>query len=218
MSAPRDWDLRANELSAEAIGRGDPTAWFDELYAAGRAGEVGMPWDRSVPQVDLRPGPSASGLDGTGAGRVVVGCGLGADAEYLVLARLRHQQLRHLADRGRRWRWAQPRVERGLPVADLLALPGEWHRAFDLVVEIFTPAGDCRTRHARARPTRVIGLVAEGGTLLAVSSGTPTPRTSRVAAVPAGPGVHGVRSAGTGCGSWAWRRPTAPRWRATYRR
>ena len=38
MSAPRDWDERADELSAQAIGRGEPTAWFDELYAAGAAG------------------------------------------------------------------------------------------------------------------------------------------------------------------------------------
>ena len=36
----RDWDVRADELSAEAIADGEPTAWFDRLYAAGDAGEV----------------------------------------------------------------------------------------------------------------------------------------------------------------------------------
>ena len=54
MSDRRDWNLRADELSAGAIARGEPTAWFDALYAAGSAGEVSMPWDRTAPQVDLR--------------------------------------------------------------------------------------------------------------------------------------------------------------------
>jgi hypothetical protein len=46
----RDWDLRGDELAAESIAAGEPTRWFDTLYAEGVAGDVGMPWDRSEPQ------------------------------------------------------------------------------------------------------------------------------------------------------------------------
>ena len=50
----RDWDLRADELSARAIADGEPTAWFDRLYAEGATGTVSMPWDRDEPHVLLR--------------------------------------------------------------------------------------------------------------------------------------------------------------------
>ena len=79
----RDWDLRGDELAREAIARGDSTGWFDALYAEGVDGRVDMPWDRSDPQPLLAEWADSIGLDGTGRSAVVVGCGLGADAEYL---------------------------------------------------------------------------------------------------------------------------------------
>ncbi|NUO91220.1 MAG: hypothetical protein HOQ18_10410 [Dermatophilaceae bacterium] len=59
MKVARDWDERADELAAQAISDGAPTAWFDRLYTEGSSGVVGMP-----------RAPWSSG-------------GLGADAEYL---------------------------------------------------------------------------------------------------------------------------------------
>ncbi len=164
----RDWDVRAGELSAAAIGAGEPTAWFDRLYAEGAAGDVSMPWDRDEPQVLLHDWLQAYDVRGDGRRAVVVGCGLGADAEHLAtrgfavtafdvaatavqLARERH---------------------RGSPVdyqvADLLRLPAGWQQAFDLVVEIFTLQAlpdPPRAEAARA----VAGLVAPGGSLLVIA-------------------------------------------------
>jgi SAM-dependent methyltransferase len=164
----RDWDLLGDELAAEAIGRGEPTAWFDRLYAAGVAGEVSMPWDRTDPQPLFREWAEREELDGAGRRSVVVGCGLGADAAYLagrgfestgfdISGTAIDEARRRLGD-----------VDVDLRVADLLALPDEWVGRFDLVVEIFT---------VQALPdpprTDAIGaisrLVAPGGTLLAIA-------------------------------------------------
>ncbi|WP_208542961.1 class I SAM-dependent methyltransferase [Nocardioides euryhalodurans] len=164
----RDWDLRADELSAEAIGQGEPTAWFDRLYAAGVAGEVSMPWDRDTPQPLLEEWARATGLDGTGRRAVVVGCGLGADAAYL--ARLGFAttgfDISSTAVDQAGARHAGSGAD--FVVADLLALPEEWRGHFDLVVEVFTVQAlpdPPRTEAMAAIST----LVAPGGTMLAIA-------------------------------------------------
>jgi SAM-dependent methyltransferase len=165
---PRDWDLRADELAAAAIGREEPTAWFDELYAEGRAGTVSMPWDRVEPQVLLREWAEREGLDGRGRTAVVVGCGLGADAAYLAglgYAVTAFDVAPTAVDVARQ-RFGDTGVD--FAVADLLALPQEWQRAFDLVVEIFTlQALPDPPRSVAAQS--VTDLVADGGTLLAIA-------------------------------------------------
>ncbi|MGI8646582.1 MAG: nitrilase-related carbon-nitrogen hydrolase, partial [Nocardioides sp.] len=165
---PTDWDLRGDKLAAEVIARGEPTRWFDRLYAEGVAGDITMPWDRADPHVLLREWAERARLDGTGKRAVVVGCGLGADAAYLAslgfatvgfdvaptaieVARARH------GDAGVEFR-----------VADLVALPEEWTGAFDLVVEIFTIQALPDPPRAEAA-RRVTSLVAPGGSLLAVA-------------------------------------------------
>ena len=163
----RDWDLRADELSAAAIAAGEPTAWFDRLYAAGVTGEVSMPWDRDAPHPLLQEWATARGLRGDGARAVVVGCGLGADAEYLAglgfvttafdIAPTAVEVARH----------RHPGSSVTYRVADLLALPPEWRGAFDLVVEIFTIQA-LPDPPRSAAVTAIAGLVAPGGRLLAV--------------------------------------------------
>lgn len=164
----RDWDLRADELASEAIAGGDPTGWFDRLYGAGAAGEVSMPWDRTEPHPALRRWAETHDLRGDGRRAVVVGSGLGADAEYL--SRLDFDvvgfDIAQTAVRLARER--NPSTSVDYRVADLLDLPAQLHRAFDLVVDIFT---------VQALPdpprTRAIGgvtsLVAPGGILLVVA-------------------------------------------------
>ena len=164
----RDWDLRAEELSAASIAEGRPTEWFDRLYAEGRAGQVSLPWDRTDPHPLLREWAEHTHLTGRARRAVVVGCGLGADAAYLAtlgfdvvgfdlssnaieVARERH------GDSGVDYR-----------VADLLALTEEWRGAFDLVVEIFTVQALPDPPRSQAIEA-VAGLVAEGGSLLAIA-------------------------------------------------
>jgi SAM-dependent methyltransferase len=162
----RAWQQRADELARQAVAGGEPTAWFDRLWAEGASGTIAMPWDRDVAHPLLDEWARSQVLDGTGKRAVVVGCGLGADAEFLVSydfdttafdvspAAIGQAQARH------------PDSAVDYRIADLLDLPGDLGR-FDLVVEIFTLQAlpdPPRTRAAAA----VRSLVAPGGTLLVV--------------------------------------------------
>jgi hypothetical protein len=75
------WEELEDRLASRSLAAGDPTGWFDRLYAAGVAGEVPMPWDRTAPHPLLVQWAQAQGLAASGQRAVVVGCGLGADAE-----------------------------------------------------------------------------------------------------------------------------------------
>lgn len=156
----------ARRLAAAHLDRGDPLGWFEPLYSAAARGETTVPWAHRVANPQLAEW--ARGRSGDGRSAVVVGCGMGDDAE-------------HLAGLG----WtvtafdvSPSAVETargnfpGSPVryvaADLLDLPAEWRQAFDLVVEIYTVQvlrGEPRERAIRAAGS----LVAPGGTLLVVA-------------------------------------------------
>ena len=164
----RDWDLRADELAHEAIGRGEPTAWFDRLYAEGLAGDISVPWDRAEPNPQLGEWAESVGLEGADRTAVVVGCGLGADAEFLAAlgfvttafdvapAAIEEARRRH------------PRSPVDYRVENLLALSGDLVGGFDLVVEIFTLQALPDPPREQAADA-VAGLVGPGGTLLAVA-------------------------------------------------
>jgi SAM-dependent methyltransferase len=164
----RDWDAESARLAARAVQAGEPTAWFETLYAGGRRGEIDMPWDRAKPLPSLcdwlpakRPGADRSA--------VVVGCGLGVDAEFVAAHGFRTTafDISHTAIRTAQERYPDSPVD--YRIADMLCLPGEWQRAFDLVVEIINiqalPAS--LRQHAIAA---VANLVTEGGTLLAIEN------------------------------------------------
>lgn len=81
---PRGWQAEADRLANESLERGDPTGWFEELYAAGESGEVEMAWDREDPHPLLAEWTARKGLEGAGRRAVVIGAGLGADAQHVV--------------------------------------------------------------------------------------------------------------------------------------
>src|SRR3954470_7439827 len=126
----------ARELAAAHLRRGDPLGWFDVLYrrAGGQAGAI--PW------VDLRPNPNLSEWLSAAApppGRaLVIGCGLGDDAE--LLASLGWSvvafDISAEAIRWARERFPKSRVD--YRAFDLFEAPSEWRRGFDLVVEAYT--------------------------------------------------------------------------------
>jgi len=75
--ATTDWDRRADRLAAQAIAVGQPTAWFDRLYAEGVRGDVAMPWNRQKSNLALEE--RLKGESGQGKRGLVVGCGLGVE-------------------------------------------------------------------------------------------------------------------------------------------
>jgi SAM-dependent methyltransferase len=151
-----------------ARGGGDPTAWFDRLYRAAEAGEAVVPWDRRAPHrllVEWAEGHSAD--DGVRA--LVVGCGLGDDAEYV--AGLGHATLAfdvaQAAVEGARRRFPASQVE--YVVADLLDPPARWREAFGFVLESLTVQSLPERLHPEA-VKRVTEFVAPGGTLLVIAT------------------------------------------------
>ena len=164
-----DWEAEEERFAAAGRDVGDPTGWFDDLYGAGAAGRISVPWSRTEPHPLLSAWTGARALRGEGRTALVVGCALGADAEHVAglgyattafdvaptavgLARERH-----------------PASPVDYVVADLLDPPDEWTRAFDLVVEIIT-AQSLPEPH-RARAILNIGrFVAPGGVLFVVAA------------------------------------------------
>jgi len=165
---------RARQLAAQAAASGDPAGWFETLYAEARAGRAVVPWDDGQPNPHLSQwARTAAGRGVAGPGRraLVVGCGVGEDPEFL--ARLGCHVTAFdvsptaVAEARRRF----PRSPVDYQVADLLAPPPGWARAFDLVAEIYTV--QALYGQARAAAIRALAsLVAPGGTLLVIARAT----------------------------------------------
>lgn len=211
----RDWDAESARLAKRALRDGAPTSWFEQLYAGGRADLVDMPWDRPGPLPLLRDWLA----EGSGSA-VVVGCGLGVDAEFVASRGYRTTAFDISESAVRTARERHPDSPVTYRTADLLDLPHEWSGAFDLIVEVINVQAlpvDLRPRAVAA----VAGLVAPGGTLLAVENVRPDG-----AALPDRPpwpfsradiesfAEHGLRTVAIE----AHEDPTAPRWRAEFTR
>jgi Thiopurine S-methyltransferase (TPMT) len=163
-------DEHARRLAAASTGDDDPLAWFERLYTQVEDGAAVAPWDRGGPHPLLAEWAEARALDGSGRRALVVGAGLGADAEYLsargfdtVAFDVAATAVKLAAQR-----FPGSRVE--YRVADLLDPPAGWRRAFDLVFESLTVQSMPPDLHEVAI-ARVGELVGSGGTLLVVASG-----------------------------------------------
>lgn len=131
---------------AEALANEIPDSRLLPLDGVGHQMPPAAVWDVVVPAIRRRHvGSPAPGW------ALVVGCGLGADAEYI--ARLGFDtvafDVAETAIRLARERFPESTVD--YVVRDLLDPPAEWLRAFDLVAEII-PSKLCRTLH-EGRPS-----------------------------------------------------------------
>ncbi|WP_414529823.1 class I SAM-dependent methyltransferase [Nodularia chucula] len=133
---PESLQQRVKELATQAIQDSNPTAWFDILYSESQGDVTQIPWAKLTVHPYLEDWLSSGNISGEGLSALVIGCGLGDDAQAL-------------ADKGFQVtafdisptaiNWCQQRFPDSsvnYVVADLLALPSQWHQAFDLVVEI----------------------------------------------------------------------------------
>jgi SAM-dependent methyltransferase len=223
-------EQNAARLAHESIADGDPTGWFEHLYAAAAAGLTGVPWDRRAPSQLLvrwaaeRRAHGTGEATGTGAATssartaLVVGCGLGDDAEFVAGLGFRTVafDISVSAIRAARQRFPHSGVQ--YCVADLMAPPASWQAAYDLVVESMT-------LQALPDPPRAVAiaslgpLVAPGGTLIVFArgrephsrdDGPPWSLTrSEIDAIGAG-GLEAVRideirDGGPSTAAWRWR-------------
>ena len=73
---------RVQELAQKSYAEGDPTGWFEELYSGAQGDESAIPWAKSTVNANLASWIEQHNLRGEGTA-LVVGCGLGDDAEAL---------------------------------------------------------------------------------------------------------------------------------------
>lgn len=172
---PEDPDVVSRRIARESLDRDDPTGWFENLYAAAAEGTAVVPWDHGTAHQLLIEWAEESQPDGTGKTALIVGTGTGWDAE-LIAARGYDTTAFDISPT------AVETAQRNHPdsaahyvVADLLDPPADWHRAFDLVVEINTVQA-LPIPLQLAAIKQVTELVAPGGTLLVIAVARPDDR------------------------------------------
>ncbi|MEU8395633.1 class I SAM-dependent methyltransferase [Nonomuraea sp. NPDC048892] len=191
-----DAEADAIRLAGESLAAGDATGWFERLYAESATGDAIVPWDsrsphhlltewgdqqfaapgggvgrspeRAAPDVGAEDSPGPA--EGSRGRALVVGAGLGDDAEYVAGLGFQTEAFDVSESAVQLARKRFPGSQVRYQVADLLDPPKEWHRAFDLVVEVMTVQSLPESLHGRAI-TGVAGFVRPGGTLLVIAMG-----------------------------------------------
>jgi len=163
-------NARTRELSQEYINRGDLTGWHEQIYAEAQGDTAGISWADLIPNPNLTVWTDTHAHILHGKRALVVGCGLGDDAEYLAELGMTVTAF-DISPTAVAW------CQRRFPDSAVTYLAhdatqprSEWAGAFDWVFEIYTlqvlPA-EIRT-HAI---TAVAGYVADGGHLFILCRG-----------------------------------------------
>jgi SAM-dependent methyltransferase len=125
-------------MAHAAVERGEPLAWFEQLYAEVNQDPRRIPWADLAPNPNLVEWMDRERVTGGQQRALVVGCGLGDDAEEL--ARRGFQvsafDISKTVVAWARERFSKTRVD--YQQADLLQLPASWRGRFDCVFEAYT--------------------------------------------------------------------------------
>ncbi len=161
---------RVHELSSESYQKGDYTGWFENLYAEAAGNPDVIPWAERGMNYCLSDWIEQSNVVVQNRRVLVVGCGLGDDAEYLAKlgAKVTAFDLSPTAIDWCHQRFPDSKVN--YQVVDLFIAPADWKLSFDLVVEIYT----IQALPANIRPNAIdciSNFVAPNGKLLVVCRG-----------------------------------------------
>ena len=142
---------------------------FEAIYTGAEAGAAKPPWDYGAARPQLVEWAEAQDLAGGGREALVVGCGYGADAEFLALLGFRTTAFDFAPTAIAGARRKHPDTQVTYLVADVLDLPRQWKGRFGLVVESLTVQSMPPEQHTVAA-LNIAGLVASQGTLLVLAS------------------------------------------------
>jgi hypothetical protein len=166
---PEQAAANARRMAAEALAGGDATGWFEKLYAAAGRHEAEVPWDRGGDPNPLLAGWfDLDGRNGDGLTALVIGSGMGDDAELVARRGFRTTAFDIAPTAIRAARERHPGSAVRYVVADLLDPPAEWRDGFALVIESMTVQSLPRSLRDRAIEA-VRSFVAPGGTLLVIA-------------------------------------------------
>lgn len=161
---------RARKIADYHLAGGDPLGWFDEVYATAGEDMAAIPWADAQPNPKLLQWLDGGGEAGEGRRALVVGCGLGDDAEELS----RHGfdvtafDISPISIAWCRKRFPDSTVE--YHAADLFQAPAQWANRFDFVFEAYT----LQSLPGDLRPLAmgdIAQFLAPGGTVLVVARG-----------------------------------------------
>ena len=159
----------AQELAETAISQGDPLAWFERLYSSANGDEKSVPWADLCPNPHMMMWLQRRTKPMAGEQALVVGCGLGDNAEVLAAQGYRVTAF-DIAPTAIEWckkRFPQSKVN--YMVGDLFKMPS-WKRSFDLVLEIYTVQALPESIRGEALKC-IASFVKSRGTLLVITRG-----------------------------------------------
>ncbi|QBD78489.1 class I SAM-dependent methyltransferase [Ktedonosporobacter rubrisoli] len=162
--------VRARQLAHDFIQRGDPIGWFETLYAEAKGNERAIQWADMAANPNLVSWFENNGTHFAGARSLVIGCGLGDDAEYMASKGLQVTAF-DLSPTAVSWaqqRFPDTRVQ--YRVADVCSTPQAWTGAFDLIIESYT-LQVLPVEVRRQAMAAIAQLVAPAGTLLIITRG-----------------------------------------------
>lgn len=164
---PRPAPVDVRGLVDEHLEAGRPTGWFEPLYAATGGDAAQVPWGGADAHPYVTGWLEAPSVEVAGRRAVVVGCGLGGDADAVHAAGYDTTAF-DVAPSAVDWARRRLPAEVDVRTADLLDLDEDLVGAFDLVVEVRTVQslpGVVRD----AAMTAVASLAAPGGAVLVVT-------------------------------------------------
>ncbi|MBJ24261.1 MAG: SAM-dependent methyltransferase [Euryarchaeota archaeon] len=129
-----DLRLKIQKFADDAESHGTPLSWFEELYANARRNSDEIPWARMEPHPKMvewiKNNPEISGK------ALVVGCGLGDDAEWLEEKGFEVTAF-DVSESSIEWcKERFPNSSVNYCVANILSSPTQWKNSYDLIVEI----------------------------------------------------------------------------------
>ena len=129
---------KVSTLAAQFLQKNDPTGWFEELYSQAKGNSAEIPWAKSTVNSHLADWLNKNKIDGKGKQALVVGCGLGDDAE--ALAKIGYQVTAFdISPTAIAWCQQRfPQTSVNYVVADALKPETSWQNRFDFALESYT--------------------------------------------------------------------------------
>lgn len=161
---------RVKQLAHEFIEKDDPLGWFDQLYETANGDEKAVPWADMTVNLNLAEWLEREQITGTGKRAIVIGCGLGDDAEALSQLGF---EVTAFDISPTAIAWCQKRFPDSAvtyQAADLFKVPTAWQGEFDFVLESYTLQAMPKEVRDRAIP-HVVALVKLAGSLLIICRG-----------------------------------------------
>jgi SAM-dependent methyltransferase len=126
------------KLAHSFLEQGDATGWFEAVYRQADGDSQRVPWAHERGHPLLTEWLEGNEVDGDGKTALVVGCGLGDDAEELAHRGFSVTAF-DISKTAIAWCLKRfPTSTVSYQVVDLFETPTSWHSKFDLVLEVYT--------------------------------------------------------------------------------